>query len=375
MVEPYVWGGLGRTVNDSTTIDQAISEALVAHSDDPDAHLSATGSLESHRDNPVVDHPAESVVNDKIKSSARAYAAIVDPSSESDYDTIESAVDYVKTLDGGTILIMPGTHYVSTIIELPITINMVGLDPDVTEIVTDGDNDKYFIAVATSAQNNDTMIFENLTFRTLSPYCFNGYPTSDYLYGAMSFTRCVFKGAGGYYHYGLGAGYFTECVFYLNTVGALTNWLDVVVTNCRFAWGGTSGVPIFIDPGDDGQMEFVRMQFCYSFGSFSNGVIWFNGGSFGGLVLTGNTLYGWRYTDFWGGGMRIVNNDFFLHAGHYLLYEGSDGVISGNIFTGGSGNRLRLSSGSSGTIVTGNVVGTAITNSGSGNVLANNITS
>ena len=65
MGNPYIWAGLERANNDPTTIDQAIAEAVAAHDDNPDAHLGDDQSLQSHRASEIIDHRAESVVNDQ----------------------------------------------------------------------------------------------------------------------------------------------------------------------------------------------------------------------------------------------------------------------------------------------------------------------
>jgi hypothetical protein len=69
MADPVVWGQLPKAQDDPTTIDDAISAAIVAHEADPTAHLGAGESLETHRANDIIDHPAQSVVRDKLNFS------------------------------------------------------------------------------------------------------------------------------------------------------------------------------------------------------------------------------------------------------------------------------------------------------------------
>lgn len=126
MANPYIWGGLERAVVDPTTIDEAIAEAITAHDDDPEAHLGPDQSLQSHRASEIIDHLAESVVNDKIKRTARRYVAIVDPTSDTDFDTIAEAVEYAKDVGGGDIFITRGTHYLAADIAAPPTIGLYG---------------------------------------------------------------------------------------------------------------------------------------------------------------------------------------------------------------------------------------------------------
>lgn len=126
MAEQFIWGALQRAVNDPTTIDEAIAASVAAHNNEAESHLGTEQSLEIHRENPIVDHPAESVVNDKIQAGARRWVAIVDPNSESDFDTIQGAVDYASHLSPGDILIKSGTHYVNDNLVLPPTLSLYG---------------------------------------------------------------------------------------------------------------------------------------------------------------------------------------------------------------------------------------------------------
>lgn len=123
---PYIWAGLQRATNDSTTIDQAIAEGVEQHNNDPAAHLGADQSLQSHRASEIIDHRAESVVNDKIARMARRYVAIVDRNSESDFDTVQSAIDYAAGIGGGDIYLVPGVHTISSDVSLPRTCGLYG---------------------------------------------------------------------------------------------------------------------------------------------------------------------------------------------------------------------------------------------------------
>lgn len=65
MADP-VWGLLPKAQDDPQLITEAIAAAIAAHESDPDAHLGEGESLEMHRQNEVIDHPAGSIVGDKI---------------------------------------------------------------------------------------------------------------------------------------------------------------------------------------------------------------------------------------------------------------------------------------------------------------------
>lgn len=60
-----LWGQLEKAVDDPQTIVEAIEQMISAHNEDPDAHLGSNQSLESHKQENVIDHPAGSVLADK----------------------------------------------------------------------------------------------------------------------------------------------------------------------------------------------------------------------------------------------------------------------------------------------------------------------
>jgi hypothetical protein len=64
MVLP-LWGQLEKAQDDDTTIMEAIAEAIAEHEADPTAHLGSGESLQAHKSDGVIDHPAQSVVLDK----------------------------------------------------------------------------------------------------------------------------------------------------------------------------------------------------------------------------------------------------------------------------------------------------------------------
>lgn len=63
-----VWGLMPKSQDDSTTIDQAIASAIADHEANAESHLGAGESLETHRANEIIDHPASSVVADKFQN-------------------------------------------------------------------------------------------------------------------------------------------------------------------------------------------------------------------------------------------------------------------------------------------------------------------
>jgi len=64
-----LWGSLPKAQDDPQLITEAITAAIAAHESDPTAHLGDGESLEQHKSNEVIDHPAQSLVPDKFNSS------------------------------------------------------------------------------------------------------------------------------------------------------------------------------------------------------------------------------------------------------------------------------------------------------------------
>ena len=65
-----VWGALAKSFDDPETIEEAIARMIDDHNDDVEAHLGENQAIEAHRTNEVIDHPAESIVADKILPGA-----------------------------------------------------------------------------------------------------------------------------------------------------------------------------------------------------------------------------------------------------------------------------------------------------------------
>jgi parallel beta-helix repeat protein len=96
------WGELQKSQIDPEKIEEAIQRLLNAHNEDPDAHLGPGGSLYSHKASTVIDHIAESIIEDKIKykvitptrihSSGLVADAIVAPEG-GDYDNVQDALN------------------------------------------------------------------------------------------------------------------------------------------------------------------------------------------------------------------------------------------------------------------------------------------
>lgn len=149
MAEPYIWGNLARANNDATLIDEAIGVAINAHNDNPDAHLGDDQALQSHRAAEIIDHLAESVVNDKIRVGARAYVAVVGTEPGDDYDNLEDAVDYAWSKGGGSIKIRKGVYQPTRDLKVRYGVDIYGEGPLETII----DMDEHGLRALNFAQN------------------------------------------------------------------------------------------------------------------------------------------------------------------------------------------------------------------------------
>jgi hypothetical protein len=121
------WGLLTKSAEDATKIEEEIDARIASHNADPDSHGLSGMSLYAHRTGDVLDHLDEAVSNIKIKSGARAYTAIVDPSGEYDYTNIQSAIDYVNSKGGGVVFIRSGTYVLATDLILYDNVALIGL--------------------------------------------------------------------------------------------------------------------------------------------------------------------------------------------------------------------------------------------------------
>ncbi|MFA5080875.1 MAG: hypothetical protein WC472_04630 [Candidatus Paceibacterota bacterium] len=61
-----VWGNLAKSQTDAEKIEEAIVRLITEHNEDETAHLGAGQSLQSHKAAEIIDHLAESIVEDKI---------------------------------------------------------------------------------------------------------------------------------------------------------------------------------------------------------------------------------------------------------------------------------------------------------------------
>lgn len=67
------WGALQKSADDDETIEQAIARLIAVHEGDAESHLGEGESLAAHKAADVIDHPAYSVVRDKVSFNRRIF--------------------------------------------------------------------------------------------------------------------------------------------------------------------------------------------------------------------------------------------------------------------------------------------------------------
>ena len=290
------WENLGKNALDPTTIDSAIDAALESHNGDPNAHFGEGGALESHRNSEIIDHRAESVVNDKLAARARRYVAIVDPDSEHDFDTIEGAVDYAIAQGGGDIFITRGYHYISNDLLLPHTLSLIGEGYSETQLLSFDGEPKYIdFYNDETASSGDLGIAEirgigvDMTDSTVSfgtvdtnisiniSECHNVFVFKEVTATeTMTYEKCVFECYNiSWNPKALVTGYndtFRDCVFNANTDNSRGLELadGVSINNCRFlAKGFSNHYWIFGEPLR-GTIYATTFEYLHRYGFFSD---------------------------------------------------------------------------------------------------------
>lgn len=366
------WLNLSKDALDPTTIGQEIAAQIVDHNDDADAHLGDGQALESHRAAEIIDHLAESVVNDKLKTNARRYVAIVDPDSESDYDTIDSAYEYAVSVGGGDVLVMPGTHYLGGLIDASHTVNIVGLDRDTCTLVFDFSEDKYFVIPEDGFPENSSIYITNLTLSLSSNFMFStsAFDTLDNT--RLIFTECNFLGKHFYVHGICERLIFNSCYFDCGTGGAVEADTFAVFNDCTIDTSlGSGTAKFYVGAANDSYVSFIS---CFTPESVPRPINIFCNAGNQYLKIFGCYFQNMVGIELGATNGFIIDNFFNLASSSYIDLNLQYGLFSSNRVLGGTGNQLRMNSLSNNALIAHNYISTGITIDGESNLYTKNMT-
>lgn len=242
-----IWGPMSKDLNNNQSISDAIAEAVTVHNDDPDAHLGPTQALQSHRAAEVIDHLAESVVNDKIQRAARAYVAVVGSGALGDFSTLQAAIEYAAGLGGGTILLLPGTHYLAGAVNMPTSINIAGVDRETCIISVDATGNNYLNLVEDAIGHQRSQTISNITFTTTGGPCIQGLPGGVDSPTEMVFEDCKFTGGGAYLELQATSAIFRKCIIDCGGYVAIFCTDRARFYDCEIKQNGTTAACEIID--------------------------------------------------------------------------------------------------------------------------------
>lgn len=379
MSEPYIWGNLSRTINDPTKVDEAISEAVAAHNDDPDAHLEAGQALESHRAAEIIDHRAESVVNDKLASVARTWTAIVGSGLEGDFLSLQAAVEYVISVGGGSIFLENGDYYLSGKVDLKGVITIAGRSKELCTINGDYTGGDYLNVAYDSSLGSAKITFENVTLQSsttgvvmLAPYSSPGVLDVN---SRCDFYYCNISGPGvavlgNIYDMLISDSSFYCGSSYLLGVGGTVNLEDCDILALP---SGSNRRFIQVDT-DKYELCNLRMRGCTIGFSSSWASNIFDLSTMETINAFDSIFYGMNQNISFSFNPTFDKCTLNLGASGYITLNEYGGRIEGCTIRGGTGNRIRLSGTSGYCMVVNNNLQSNITDNGEGNMVANNIT-
>jgi hypothetical protein len=373
MAEKQIWGTLGRAVNDNTLIDEAIAIATEAHNDDPDAHLEAGQSLTTHRAAEIIDHLAESVVNDKLAAISRAYTAIVGSGLEGDFDTIESAVAYVIGVGGGTILLNSGTYYLSSKIDLPSSVNVRGIDVESVIIHGDYSTTKYFNLIDDIVTNQIDQIIENITFVNDGGGVFRMDSAPANYDRRNHFNFCNFAGGGNYIDAVYRTFIFDYCNIQMGGAAALKINNIITLTNSNITVVGTPSTAYLVDySAVYDEVVVINIRNCVINGIGATNAYIFPADVIEELLLIDTTIYNWNATLLNIGIAQLTNNYISLKSGTALTYAfgATKGLWCNNTFANGAIPNVIINGDNM--IFANNQSNGQITNTGADNIILNN---
>lgn len=367
------WDGLPKTQIDPTTIDEQIAADIAAHNADPDAHMEALASLAQHRESEIVDHLAESVVNDKLAVFSRSFVAIVDPASDTDFDTIQGALAYAITKGGGTILITPGDHYITGAVKIPETVNFVGTDRETCKVHAGATAGDYFYYDNTNTSEIESSFWQTINIIDDGNGFMKQPPTGNPPVYRLKIVDCVFSGAGVYLGYVAGRVQITGC--FINLVSnkdgfSCTRYLTFN-DNFITAAGGSTPARLINQAGEYYE-NWISLYDNYGDYDTSSPIDYLGPYIINGLV-SNNFFWGIRKRATQMYNSIFSNNLLWASGTGSFSFEAYECSIVGNFIVLGGGDVFTLSSGSETNIITGNFINVTIADNGNNSLIANNL--
>lgn len=380
MVQPIVWENIPKSQADPTTIQEAIASTVAVHNADTIAHMADLQSIEQHRTNSIVDHPAQSILNDKIHIDDRSFVAVVGGTDPENYDTVEGGILAAVSNGGGDVRVLPGTYIMDSTVSFPYGVNLIGRDEGEVTIDASGYSGVVFSNPGWDTDEPKNQTIKNITFKNGSSILFdhstavagdeatqvfekcNFVVGLDYIraYGNITILRdCKFTANGTYMGYFRNHFRLERCVFKGN--GSLTSWGAFLRSSST---------------QDERVYELYDSKFLAQAGDSPNWIgslgaircIWYRNlfEQIGGITTSASD-------------QDIQANVFNFRTGNQLNLSNLSGtsvngiVCTGNRTTGAIINTIRLGSQTNQSVVTGNVVAVGITDDGINNVVANNV--
>lgn len=368
------WEMIPKSQDDNSLITDAIADAIDDHNNDVDAHLGPNQAMQSHRAAEIIDHLAESVVNDKLKPISRAYTAIVDPTTEYDYDTINSAHDYVKSIGGGNVLVRAGTHYLSETIELDGTVNFIGEDLDTTIIITDYTDDKYFEGNHWTPGWNGRFTFTNLSFVSIDGCTFAGSLAVDDYYSTIYFDNCNFTGDVTHLFQPAGRLILNDCSMQLNEVAAIVFPYKTFIRDIQLYSTVEDTILRFMTDDTHEYASDVFIDGLQADIAAGTGVWYYANDGLGSCKFTRCFFARYLSSDATLNTCLFIGCEFYLTIQNTMVYKGYSTRFIGCLFFANAGYGVTVVSGSTDMIFTGNYNSAYWTDSGTRTIISGNNT-
>lgn len=374
MSEIQTWDMLPKSMLDNEKISESIAGAVADHNADPEAHLGENESLQSHRASEIIDHLAESVVNDKLQHFARAYVAIVGSGVEGDFDSIQSAVDYAISVGGGNIFITPGEYYLSGVVDLPMNINLVGADIEAVIVHAGKTGGNYFNSVADDDTQQIEQLITNINFVNDGGGVF--YAEDDLVSRAdewIRFNNCRFEGGGAYVSVYYVRIELRNCYVESDATGSFNVGYELrgYYTEFRGKTGATTN--LLVDSAGDKDLFGIILENCTMWATTNNAGVWISSTNCQEAMIRFSTFYGWidgavpiPYYNFSFNRVQINGSNTFV-----VNSPVTGIIIMGNVFDGGSANNFAIETDNA--LVLGNKMQGIPQDSGSGNLFDYNL--